>query len=634
MPFSKFLGTQSPQMSQQAATTTTKIALPTAAALLLPDLTSYSQPLSASPNKNNATTTTADAAAADAAPVDSDEPTLEISPVVERSPERPANKRSTRGGGGGSTPTRRRDAPKRAAAAMSKKVVDDDDDGAYDDSDIDAPKKSRKRAPVKKRAAADDSSPRRGRPTRLEQDEDPNRQRVPHALSFGTLEAPPVVDVGEAEKQLQALASTVDARQQQLVAWGADSSATDAQIEAAMSACSSELRDVRRICCASELSMPLMALFLRLEQALVNQHVILEVVLGGDAKHALLITKQPHMRVPFKSKPDQVGTIEVELFSSPREANVRYQIDGASESTAKDWLEKHLKNASKALDVNGSARFDSLMFDESTRMEFVTMQFRAKAPGRSAIESGVSNPMVVVTNESQWPGAARKLLWQHTFGDVESIPWPLFANYLSLLVVVSIYGGIETMVRALTPWELRFLHRRWFKSTRVIGRETAIAFWTYFGPVLTALRFKRHIANDVGEGRAARLHDQGGDGGTVARPGHGHLLPALLRVGAGRVRRRLRDQRRGRPDQALSGEADRPGPQSHAARLSARQERVSHHADARRRSTIRTRRSRRRKTRCSSGTTRRPKEQRCTTVASSRWLCERVIQAVEAIAEQ
>jgi hypothetical protein len=492
MPFSKFLGTQSPQMSQQAATTTTKIALPTAAALLLPDLTSYSQPLSASPNKNNATTTTADAAAADAAPVDSDEPTLEISPVVERSPERPANKRSTRGGGGGSTPTR--SAPKRAAAAMSKKVVDDDDDGAYDDSDIDAPKKSRKRAPVKKRAAADDSSPRRGRPTRLEQDEDPNRQRVPHALSFGTLEAPPVVDVGEAEKQLQALASTVDARQQQLVAWGADSSATDAQIEAAMSACSSELRDVRRICCASELSMPLMALFLRLEQALVNQHVILEVVLGGDAKHALLITKQPHMRVPFKSKPDQVGTIEVELFSSPREANVRYQIDGASESTAKDWLEKHLKNASKALDVNGSARFDSLMFDESTRMEFVTMQFRAKAPGRSAIESGVSNPMVVVTNESQWPGAARKLLWQHTFGDVESIPWPLFANYLSLLVVVSIYGGIETMVRALTPWELRFLHRRWFKSTRVIGRETAIAFWTYFGPVLTALRFKRHIA--------------------------------------------------------------------------------------------------------------------------------------------
>jgi len=71
-------------------------------------------------------------------------------------------------------------------------------------------------------------------------------QRVPHELSTGTLQAPPVIDAREAEKQLQKLASAVDARQKQLVAWGASGAASDAQIGAAASACVSELRDVRR----------------------------------------------------------------------------------------------------------------------------------------------------------------------------------------------------------------------------------------------------------------------------------------------------------------------------------------------------------------------------------------------------
>jgi hypothetical protein len=481
-------------MSQQAvsSSTTTKITLPSTS-LLLPDLTSYSQPLSGSPAAN----------APVVAQVDSDEPTLEISPAVERSPERPQRgaKRSTRGA---TAPTR--SAPKRAAAAISKRVVEDDDDAAYDDPDVESPKKTRKRAPAKKRGAAAatpsaaaasgaDGSPRRGRPTRLEQDEDPNRPRVPHELSTGTLQAPPVADTRAAERELQAQATRVDARQRQLLAWAGNArAATDAQLAAAVAACQSELRDVRRVCCAAELSMPLMALFLRLEQTLMNQPLMLDV-LQGETKHALLFTKQPHMRVPFKGKPDQVGTIEVELFSVPREPSARHQVEGLCESTAKDWSETHVKNASKLLDGHGGARFDALLFEESTRMEFVTVQFRAKLPSRAYAETCASNPMVVVTNESQWPGAARKLLWQHTFGDVDEIPWPLFGNYLNLLVVVSLYGGIETMVRALTPWELRFLHHRWFKSARVIEREAAIAFWSYFGPVLTALRFKRHIAN-------------------------------------------------------------------------------------------------------------------------------------------
>lgn len=81
----------------------------------------------------------------------------------------------------------------------------------------------------------------------------------------------------------------------------------------------------------------------------------------------------------------------------------------------------------------------------------VHLSFHAKV-GSKSLSSRNANPMIFVTNErlftresvlknlifcfsSQWPGAAKKLLWNSTFLDEEQLPWPYFANYINDWVI-------------------------------------------------------------------------------------------------------------------------------------------------------------------------------------------------------
>jgi hypothetical protein len=198
-----------------------------------------------------------------------------------------------------------------------------------------------------------------------------------------------------------------------------------------------------------------------------------------------------------------VPEYRVQLFvarggDAPIESLQGAVMQAASKCAAKEFSKASatLTNATAPLAADRTALFSSLVIEESSRMEFVALEFSLIRPAALAqlVEPVESAPMIVVTNESQWPGAAKRLLWHDAFVDEQQIPWPLFANMLNMHMICGLQQPLDTATRPLHDWELRYLHRnpRWFNGEKLVSREQALAFWSFFGAALTALRFKRH----------------------------------------------------------------------------------------------------------------------------------------------
>jgi hypothetical protein len=425
-----------------------------------------------------------------------------------------------------------------AAAAAERKAVtrrvfsdDDDDDADDDDADaddggdddgdgdsdefVDAPSKAKKKttkkggvskAPAKKKAARPKreataaSSPRRGRPTRLEQDEDPDRARLKHELSLGTLQAPLDVSKETAQTELLAIQAAVVAREKAIGAFAARLPSEKALGELA-NEIAAQLRALRRVCCGALFDLPQLALFMNLEQKLLNQQIKSSVLTkakrDGEAA-GLVFVKQPQPSIPFKDRPGQVGEFLVQVFAVPPLPADKGGAVGAvkvhSASRCKDWDSSAAQATAVQPSADGAAAFLDVVMTQSSRMEYVTLTF-ASTVRKASVATPESHAMIVVTNESQWPGAAKKLLWLESFVDEEAIPWPFFANHLQSHVVVMLYGRYDKLKRSLQSWELQFIHNnaRWFNGAGLARRDAALEFWAFFGHVLTALRFKRHI---------------------------------------------------------------------------------------------------------------------------------------------
>jgi hypothetical protein len=123
-----------------------------------------------------------------------------------------------------------------------------------------------------------------------------------------------------------------------------------------------------------------------------------------------------------------------------------------------------------------------------------------KDPPANAMEltTSISSPIIAITNESQWAEAAGKLLATDTFSDssVNQITFPSFANILQRHVIIATGQDLNQPNRPITDWEYKYIQSKFFGTTIQGGkllREQAGTFWAWFGPVITTIRFKRHV---------------------------------------------------------------------------------------------------------------------------------------------
>ena len=83
-----------------------------------------------------------------------------------------------------------------------------------------------------------------------------------------------------------------------------------------------------------------------------------------------------------------------------------------------------IQNDAQTMDDNGICRFPDLRFPIGTRLRMVRLHFSVEAQytkidgklGKQLLESNLSNPFVVMTNENQWESSAQALLEFDIFG--------------------------------------------------------------------------------------------------------------------------------------------------------------------------------------------------------------------------
>jgi len=216
---------------------------------------------------------------------------------------------------------------------------------------------------------------------------------------------------------------------------------------------------------------------------------------------SLVIIKQPFPFVISKNKqihPEDMlqvqlitgATLQIQSFSPVRASLV---VDGPS--TTQKQLEGDVQNLDPRTRI---AKFP-LKFVQGTKKAPVNVRFAMQiqiATHSSAVtvESNSSSPLVVITNECQWEGSAGTLLKKESFPSGQ-IPWPRFANTLQHHFLKATRQELSEPRRILSPYDMNYLHTKFFDAKDMIGQKDFDMFWEWFGKSMQKLRYQRHLGN-------------------------------------------------------------------------------------------------------------------------------------------
>ncbi|GAM27584.1 hypothetical protein SAMD00019534_107600 [Acytostelium subglobosum LB1] len=220
---------------------------------------------------------------------------------------------------------------------------------------------------------------------------------------------------------------------------------------------------------------------------------------------AIILVQQPASQVIFRGGKGISEPFKVELVTGvvmPESVSVVVAKIDKNETTKKEKAaaKETLENNESSLDNSNRATFSNLKVNISTRMSPSYLKFVATVKDRGSktgkiIESVQTNPLVVITNESQWSEASGKLLAGEVFEDREEVPWALFANILHSHVFTTTGQVPDEPKRKIHTWEWDYIQQNHFASKPTLTRSECKEFWTKFGPILQTIHFKRHISN-------------------------------------------------------------------------------------------------------------------------------------------
>lgn len=129
----------------------------------------------------------------------------------------------------------------------------------------------------------------------------------------------------------------------------------------------------------------------------------------------------------------------------------------------------------------------------------------AGSPSPATIESNTTTSLVVITNECQWEDSAGTLLKKEAFSDGRvwllshsrqlEISWAEFANTLQHHFLRAMKQELSRPRRILSPFDLRYMHSKFFGQKETITLKDFQGFWEWFGKCMHKLRYQRHMNN-------------------------------------------------------------------------------------------------------------------------------------------
>merc|ERR1712137_209992 len=186
---------------------------------------------------------------------------------------------------------------------------------------------------------------------------------------------------------------------------------------------------------------------------------------------SLLVTKQPFPK-PIKHNTRAHNVTEdpviVEMISAPK-ASCRPQGFVKAQLMNEDFHSRkastfEIKNSEQEMDDEGIVRFSDLRFPSGSRQKIVRLQFTVDAtyvqpngaPGKQQLESNLSQPFIIMTNENQWRVSEGALLKKYAFEGNENITWAKFANILQVHYLRATRQNTAEPQRPLSLRELQY----------------------------------------------------------------------------------------------------------------------------------------------------------------------------------
>jgi len=151
---------------------------------------------------------------------------------------------------------------------------------------------------------------------------------------------------------------------------------------------------------------------------------------------------------------------------------------------------------------NGVAVFNNLIFPHGTRKKAIHLKFKIPIKVGSMetlIESKLSKPFIVKTNENQWQEAEGILLKMEAFEKENSVKWFKFCNALQRRYLYATKQDQIHPARLLTEQDFVYIYHTKFNPNRSPSVSTSITpkqydeFWKWFGPNLYKIRYQRHM---------------------------------------------------------------------------------------------------------------------------------------------
>jgi hypothetical protein len=177
-----------------------------------------------------------------------------------------------------------------------------------------------------------------------------------------------------------------------------------------------------------------------------------------------------------------------------------FELNGAMK--AQTISEAHQKGTIGVIE-NYTAMVDRLTHQSNFCIKFVTGSRKVPVALRFAqtinwqsqsfvIESEVSNPFVIITNEVQWEGSSGAILKKQLFGLRGEVSWPAFVNGLQSHFIWLTRQDPTKPNRTLSEYDFNYLHNKFFSRQANVSLYDFEAFWNWFGKSMQVLRYGRH----------------------------------------------------------------------------------------------------------------------------------------------
>ena len=156
------------------------------------------------------------------------------------------------------------------------------------------------------------------------------------------------------------------------------------------------------------------------------------------------------------------------------------------------------------MDDEGVVRFTDLRFPNGSRQKVVRLQFTVQAtyvqpngvPAKQQLESNLTQPFIIMTNENQWRVSEGALFKKYAFEGNENVTWQKFANLLQVHYLRATRQDPSEPQRPLSVRELQYLWQLdQFKGKPLVHVRDFEAFWNWFGEAMHKIRHQKPFSS-------------------------------------------------------------------------------------------------------------------------------------------